>query len=677
MRIFKKKVHMKFTKQLFLLKALISIALLSFGCLQKKEIPLLEQVLALSAENRVELEKVLFRYKQNAEDSLKYRAAVFLIENMPYYYYFEGELLDNYESYYRALHEHKKKRYIKPSVILDSIRNLYGDFALNRLEFRHDLLTIDSAYLCNNIEWSFKVWREQPWGKHVSFEEFCEYILPYRIDDEKPTYWREDFYERYNSLLDTLRDSTAVNADDPLTAVRLIMQHITEREDVYFTTTTPAHYPHITPALSLYKSGNCRELTGYAVYVCRALGIPCHIDFMPVRGDDNVGHFWISYTDKYGELYVQDFPETVNQVRGDRIQGDAKVKVYRHTFGINASMKREMEALETSVPPLFKNPRIVDVTFPYADYFLPELKIPASQLYPQEKKPGIVYLCLNQHMEWAPVAWAKYDKNQISFPAIQKGSVLRVAGWENNRLHFLSDPFTVEKFSNKITFYSCNDSVQDIVVYAKSPEEERFRERMVNGAFEGSNMPDFREKDIIYRITESPYRLNTTVFVHSDKKYRYVRYYGPDDAHCNIAEASLYENAADTVALLGTVIGTAGCYQEDGSHEYPNVFDGNTETSFDYKDPSGGWAGLDLRTPKTVKRIVYTPRNRDNYIRPGDTFEVFYCDREWKSLGVIEQASDSLAYSGVPVNALLLVKNHTRGVQERIFTFEKGKQIWK
>ena len=36
-----------------------------------------------------------------------------------------------------------------------------------------------------------------------------------------------------------------------------------------------------------------------------------------------------------------------------------------------------------------------------------------------------------------------------------------------------------------------------------------------------------------------------------------------------------------------------------------------------------------------IDRITYSPRNRDNYIRPGDVFELFYCDREWKSAGVV------------------------------------------
>jgi hypothetical protein len=389
-----KNEAMKATK---ILSGLIFFAfLLSSACQQGNNTSLLEEVLVLSGENRPELEKVLSRYKQKEADSLKYRAACFLIENMPYYYYFEGELLDNYRSYYKALHEHKNRRYVKPTAILDSIKNIYGEFSLHKLQVKHDLLNIDSAYLCNTIDWAFKVWQEQPWGKNVRFDDFCEYILPYRIGDEKPTYWREDFYNRYNSLLDALRDSTAVNADDPLTAAKRLMDYITEREDVYFTTTIPANYPHIEPAVALYKSGSCRDLASYAVYVCRALGIPCHIDFMPVRGNDNAGHSWISYIDKYGDLYVQDFPEMINRVRKNSIKTDAKVKVYRRTFSINASMKETMSRLEISVPHLFQYPCLIDVTFPYAEYYLDKLTIPATNLYEYKGKPGIVYLCARQ-----------------------------------------------------------------------------------------------------------------------------------------------------------------------------------------------------------------------------------------------------------------------------------------
>ena len=50
--------------------------------------------------NKKELQKVLHYYKKNPIDSLKYKAACFLIENMPFYIYSSGEQLENYKSYY-------------------------------------------------------------------------------------------------------------------------------------------------------------------------------------------------------------------------------------------------------------------------------------------------------------------------------------------------------------------------------------------------------------------------------------------------------------------------------------------------------------------------------------------------------------------------------------------------
>ena len=52
----------------------------------------LEYALECAATNKGELEKVLEYYKDEPE---KYKAACFLIENMPYHYALEGEELDS------------------------------------------------------------------------------------------------------------------------------------------------------------------------------------------------------------------------------------------------------------------------------------------------------------------------------------------------------------------------------------------------------------------------------------------------------------------------------------------------------------------------------------------------------------------------------------------------------
>ena len=69
---------------------LIVVALFLFSCMDTQD--RLERALTLAGENRTELEKVLQYYK---DDSLKYKAACFLIENMPYHYGYEDARLDS------------------------------------------------------------------------------------------------------------------------------------------------------------------------------------------------------------------------------------------------------------------------------------------------------------------------------------------------------------------------------------------------------------------------------------------------------------------------------------------------------------------------------------------------------------------------------------------------------
>ena len=83
---------------------------------------------------------------------------------------------------------------------------------------------------------------------------------------------------------------------------------------------------------------------------------------------------------------------------------------------------------------------------------------------------------------------------------------------------------------------------------------------------------------------------------------------------------------------------------------------------------------MDLKRKYPIRRIVYTARNRENYIRKGDLYELFYTSEgEWHSLGEQIPQSDSLVYK-VPKGAILYLKNHSGGMDERIFDYYNGMQ---
>ena len=633
----------------------------------------LEVALQSADNNRKELEKVLCHYQKNPADSLKYKAACFLIENMPFYTYSYGEQLENYKSYYAWLKVRKGKT---AQQVADSVKKVFGP--MKEPQKKRDIMEIDSAYLCHNIDWAFKVWQEQPWGKNISFEIFCEYLLPYRIGDEPLAYWRETYYKKYNSLLDSLRMSDTLDKEDPLVAARYLMARLPDKK-TFFTSIAPFSFGHIGPEFVQYQSGSCRELTDFAVYLFRALGIPSAIDYLPVRGDGNASHFWVMLWDKNGEGYISDFMKNLIRVRKCSLyQKEGAAKIYRNTFSANRDLHKQMAQYGEEVYSFWRIPKFEDVTSDYAYSYQKELVIPLEKQYKDERSGRIAYLCASNRDRWIPIDWTVYDASRLAFRYVRNGSVMRVATYEDGTLCFLTDPFYLDKETNFPHYYSIGKKTQDMVLYAKFnlKEENSFRNRMIGGIFTGSNRSDFSDEDTLFIIQGIPNRLNTTVKSWSDKGYRYLRYFGPPKGACNVAEVAFYEKD-DTVALSGKIIGTPGCYQHDGTHEYTNVFDGKTWTSFDYSKPTGGWAGLDLGREVKVDRIVYTPRNRDNYVRPGDVYELFYCDKDWKSAGKIKATADSLVFRDIPENALLFLRNHTRGKDERIFIYENGSQLWK
>ena len=48
----------------------------------------------------------------------------------------------------------------------------------------------------------------------------------------------------------------------------------------------------------------------------------------------------------------------------------------------------------------------------------------------------------------------------------------------------------------------------------------------------------------------------------------------------------------------------------------------------------------------------------------------------WKTLGVKTASSNVMEYYDVPSGALYILRNRTTGNEERIFSYDKGQQIW-
>lgn len=157
------------------LSLLMFFLLLFSGCATK--VDRLEYALEFAGENRRELEKVLEYY---SDDSLKFRAACFLIENMPRWYAYDGWQLDTLEVLMRKDRE---------GILSKDDKMRWNSFDYHALNKIHDSKVITSEYLIENIDLAFQEWQKRPWNKSLSFDDFCDLIFPYRIGNERLSDW--------------------------------------------------------------------------------------------------------------------------------------------------------------------------------------------------------------------------------------------------------------------------------------------------------------------------------------------------------------------------------------------------------------------------------------------------------------------------------------------------------
>ena len=167
---------------------LVSVLFTGISCSRNER---LEAVLRLAGSNRPELEKVLDRYAADEADSLKYRAAVFLIENMPGHIGYDRTQMDSLTSLMMPVFRSSTPIPEKKEAVERICRQWDEDHG--KLTIRQDIEVITADYLIDHIDLAFETWRSDPWCRHLNFDEFCEFILPYRCFELQPLDdWRRD-----------------------------------------------------------------------------------------------------------------------------------------------------------------------------------------------------------------------------------------------------------------------------------------------------------------------------------------------------------------------------------------------------------------------------------------------------------------------------------------------------
>ncbi|WP_139822928.1 hypothetical protein [Massilibacteroides vaginae] len=618
----------------------------------------LEFALQFAGKNRHELERVLEYYKKEPQ---KLAAARFLIKDMPGLYSYKCSQVDSVKSVLTKEMEAGTTYGLQSIIIDDGLIKKWKNTSLENCEKVFDAHIITSDYLIENIDLSFEVWNKYSWNKALCFEDFCELILPYRLGNEPLESWRKHYYEYYSSLLDSVyKGDNLIKACD--TVAKII-------NDEGFFLCTDFNLPNLG-ALYLKENriGYCRDACDFILYVMRSIGIPTATDFYHYSPDNRLGHSWNVVRDTTG-VYLQCGYTVFGTETNVRDDGRKKGKVYRFCYGSQEKYFKG-SSYDNSLPELFKNRKIKDVT---ADYFgQNKVSIPISQHEDDHAFLGVFTI-----KGWIPIGVGRVENDTAVFNNLEPNVIFQTLLNINGHLHPENYPFT---YTGEKMHYYIPDlrQMEDAFLTRKYPI--RFYtvnslNRNVRGAkILGSLHKNFSYYEIIYEIKDTVTTNRNIINFTEPLNYRYIRYVSPKDKPLELAEFSVYGKSDIPIPLH--IIDSIIPVHTNNKFRVDHIID-NDPLTFTLSKDSTTFITFDIGKVAEIEKLLFIPRNDENFIHVGDMYELFYNNgvNGWSSLGKQIAESNILKYK-VPKGALLWLRNLTKGQEEHVFYMRNDKQIF-
>lgn len=604
-----------------------------------------------AGENRSELQAVLDHYRSTGE-KLKYKAAEFLIGGLDGKFTLDGPFMDYY--YYLLDSIHKSRSYNR--YVFEAFNDsIFSEMSIvPQVSIKEDLRNISSAFLIKRIDDAFSLWGGID-RYNMEFDDFCEYLLPYRIGTEV----LEDWFTEYRDFF-----GPDILTGSPVEFSRTIMDKLPEAHDY---SRYPKAMPTLKPSVMLYtEGGSCYDYAVAYADAARAYGIPIAVDFTPQWANHSGGHAWCSIVDNYGTYYWE-----ANQEARPAMENDfwfKLVKAYRRTY-YPQSESLAMRLGAGNVPHLLDDACIKDVT----DTYIPTVNVIVDSLF-EANKSSFVFMSVFNNKDWVPIAGAKRLNREAKFEKIGYPAVFLPVYFKEGVISPAQYPLIVDSTGIHRRMSPEINNLRSVRIDRKYMDYRamEFVDSLRGGVFEFSNNESFKDAYRLHIPDTVSYNYQT---LQVEGTYRFVRFIPKQsNDRGNISEIELY--SSDSRKLDGTIIGT---YDEPSeSYSMDKAFDGEPLTYVENQGNWHPWIGMDLGHPTYIEKICFLARSDDNFIRDGQIYELCYWDQRWVSLGIKvgNRQTQSLIYDNVPDNALLLLHNLSCGTEERLFTYDNGKQVW-
>lgn len=399
--------------------------------------------------NEEEWNKVIRHYKLTGEKE-KLKAFYFLMGHINYQQHWRGEGIDNYDQVFEEMVQTSESQKEWLSDIFDSLV-IARDIRLpgETIPVR-DYSILKAENLINHIDAAFRAW-EQPWAKELTFEAFCEYILPYKLLQETPENWMSDVQEKFSHLV--------LDTEDMYEACLVINDELKKQFKIR---TVPTYSDLSFSQLHRIKSGKCHQAAQYTAYVMRSFGIPITVDY-GYWGNMNGVHEWNALIYNGKPIPFVGSESDPGKTKVDLALQRKRSKIFRHTYNIQKQeLQYEAYSME-EIPEQFRSYHILDVTAEY---------IPVSDIavqLEQKTENQYLYLCTFNRQEWSPVYWGKVGVDNVVFKNMGRGILYLPMRYNSPYMEAISNPIILHQ-DGKIEHIEYSSSAHIAVdITKKSP----------------------------------------------------------------------------------------------------------------------------------------------------------------------------------------------------------------
>lgn len=662
-------------------------------------------------KEKEKLRSVVFYYKYLRFSPQKVEAAKFLIENMKYHTsagmvvsanpeveawreesdalyssIIAGHSLADFptDSLWKMQEEHRER------MEKDSLPEVVCSMAP-----RPDADVITPLFLIRHIDHAFKVWKSSPFARGLTFDEFKEYILPYRSIEG---YGFNMTGRKYAKLFaGYVRSDTATHVRD---AVQGYNQAIYWLRGMNGETKRKGR----GGIYDLYTHGkhDCVDVASYGCNILRACGLPVVVEFNVCYRNFSGRHYHCSVWNKETAQWEEFNAESSLPGKSDLAFMET-MNVYRQLYGAQRNTPYFLRNEGETIPPLLDNPCIVDVT----SRLRPTTSVTLSMTAATDNRLAYLATFSREFGGTLPVTWGVIDHatQTVTFENVVPDAIYFPVYYQGHNLVPFGAPFYVslpdtseaKPVVSPLPYadYSGEggDTIATLTLTRKFPRKPNMillSEELVGSRILGANKRDFSDAVTLltlkrplppcfmdyplertgryryYRFQtsdEHPHAHISMLEWITEKKYGYGNVLPPTPAHILLPSDSIKQREDKRLVKL----------LDDESWEkmsWKAEYDGNMQTAPSAYPNITLW----LKEPQVVTRVRMAPKSADNGIQRGDRFQLLYWDGDWKSVGAARAEHEYVTFRQVPAGKLYWLRNLNRGKEELPFVLDNDEQ---